>query len=115
MLVWLPSVLGPLPEAYGKARRAEDGLTALDRAFGMVHQTGERHNESDLHRLNGELLLALPMAHQAEAEACFREAIAIARSQGAKSWELRAVLSLSRLYHRQGEEADQPCGQTGRS
>jgi predicted ATPase len=53
------------------------------------------------------LLLALPAAHQAEAEACFRQAIAIARSQSAKSWELRAVLSLSRLCHQQGgtEEA----------
>jgi predicted ATPase len=72
----------------------------------MVHQTAERHGESDLHRLKGELLLALPAAHQEEAEACFREAIGIARCQGAKSWELRAVLSLSRLYHQQGKTAE---------
>jgi predicted ATPase len=52
------------------------------------------------------LLLTRPAAHQAEAEACFRQAIAIARSQGAKSWELRAALSLSRLYHRQGKTED---------
>ena len=56
-----------------------------------------------MYRLKGELLLALPAAHQAEAEACFREAIALARSQSAKSWELRAVLSLSRLYRQQGK------------
>jgi predicted ATPase len=102
-LVWQPSVLGLLAEAYGKAGRAEDGLITVDQAFGVVHQTGERHGESELHRLKGELLLARPMAHQAEAEACFREAIGIARCQGAKSWELRAVLSLSRLYHQQGK------------
>jgi predicted ATPase len=69
----------------------------------LVTRTGERHGEADLYRLKGELLLALPAAHHAEAEACFRQAIAIARSQSAKSWELRAVLSLSRLYHQQGK------------
>jgi predicted ATPase len=98
-----PSVLGLLAEAYGRAGQAEDGLTVLDEALGLVHRTGERHGEANLYRLQGELLLALPAAHQAEAEACFRQAIATARSQGAKSWELRAVLSLSRLYHRQGK------------
>ena len=50
--------------------------------------------------------MALPAAHRAEAEACFRQAIAIARCQGAKSWELRAVVSLSRLYHQQGKTED---------
>jgi predicted ATPase len=98
-----PSVLGLLAESYGRAGQAEDGLTILDEALGLVHRTGERHGEADLYRLKGELLLALPAAHQAEAEACFRQAIAIARGQGAKSWELRAVLSLSRLYHQQGK------------
>jgi predicted ATPase len=98
-----PSALGLLAEAYGRAGQAEKGLTILDEALGLVHRTGERHGEADLYRLKGELLLALPAARQAEAEACFRQAIAIARSQGAKSWELRAVLSLSRLYHQQGK------------
>jgi predicted ATPase len=98
-----PSVLGLLAEAYGRAGQAEDGLTVLDEALGLVHRTGERHGEADLYRLKGELLLALPAAHQAEAEACFRQSIAIARNQSAKSWELRAVLSLSRLYHQQGK------------
>ena len=79
---------------------------ALWGALALVHRTGERHGEADLYRLKGELLFALPAAHQAEAEACFRQAIAIARSQGAKSWELRAVLSLSRLYHQQGKAED---------
>jgi predicted ATPase len=106
---WRPSVLGLLAEAYGRAGQAKDGLTILDEALGLVHRTGERHGEADLYRLKGELLLALSAANQPEAEVCFRQAIAIARSQGAKSWELRAVLSLSRLYHQQGktEEARQ--------
>jgi predicted ATPase len=104
--VWRPSLLGLLAEAYGKAGQVEDGLTILDEALELVHQTGERHDEANLYRLKGELLLTLPNAHQAEAEACFRHAIALARCQGAKSWELRAVLSLSRLYHQQGKEED---------
>jgi predicted ATPase len=57
-----------------------------------------------MHRVQGELLLARAPAKQADAEACFRQAIDIARQQSAKSWELRAVLSLSRLYHQQGKQ-----------
>jgi predicted ATPase len=101
-----PSLLGLLAEAYGKAGQVEDGLTILDEALGLVQQTGERHDEASLYRLKGDLLLALPNAHQAQAEACFRQAIATARRQSAKSWELRAVLSLSRLYHQQGKEEE---------
>jgi len=59
--------------------------------------------EPEIHRVQGELLLACAPANPADAEACFRQAIDIARRQSAKSLELRAVLSLSRLYHQQGE------------
>ena len=59
-----------------------------------------------MHRLQGELLLARAPENPADAEACFRQAIAIARRQGAKSLELRAVMSLSRLYHRQGKQEE---------
>jgi predicted ATPase len=59
-----------------------------------------------MHRLKGELLLARAAEHQAGAEACFRQAIALARRQSAKSWELRAVMSLSRLYQQQGKEEE---------
>ncbi len=59
--------------------------------------------EADLYRLKGELLLALCEENQAEAETCYRQAIEIARGQGAKSLELRAVMSLSRLLQKQGK------------
>jgi predicted ATPase len=104
--VMRPTAYGLLAEAHGKAGQAKDGLTILDEGLGLVHQTGERHCEADLYRLKGELLLTLPVAHQAEAEACFQQAIDLARRQGAKSLELRAVLSLSRLYHQQGKNED---------
>jgi predicted ATPase len=68
-----------------------------------VHQHGERFYEAELGRLKGELLLTASAAQHAEAEACFHQALAIARSQQAKSWELRAAMSLSRLWRRQGK------------
>ena len=76
-------------------------------ALETAHRTGERHYQAELHRLKGELLR--PKGAQgaqgeadSDAEACFRQAIEIARRQEAKSLELRAVLSLSRLWHAQG-------------
>jgi predicted ATPase len=57
-----------------------------------------------LYRLKGELLLTRSAEHQAEAECCFRQALEIARRQGGKSHELRAAMSLSRLWQRQGKQ-----------
>jgi predicted ATPase len=72
-----------------------------------VEQTGERHWEAELHRLRGELLLMA--GNVAAAERSLREAMAIARRQQAKSWELRAANNLARLWQQQGktEEARQ--------
>ena len=72
-------------------------------ALGLVEQTGERLWEAELHRLQGELLLALSMEHHMAATACFQRAIAMARHQQAKSLELRAAMSLTRLWQRQGK------------
>jgi hypothetical protein len=79
----------------GSARR---GLT-------RVHTTGERLYEAELHRLKGTLLPARSPYHQAEAETCFRHALDGAHSQQAKACELRAALSLSRLWQQQGKRA----------
>jgi predicted ATPase len=59
-----------------------------------------------LYRLKGVLLLARSSEHQAEAESCFRAALEAARSLQAKSWELRAAMSLSRLWQQQGKQTD---------
>ena len=64
-----------------------------------------RWNEAELHRLRSELLLALPQPDQAQAENCFRQALAVAREQDAKMWELRAATSLSRLWAGEGKRA----------
>jgi predicted ATPase len=58
--------------------------------------------EAELHRLNGEALLALSPVRWAEAEACYRQALAVARGQAAHLWELRAAVGLARLWRGQG-------------
>jgi predicted ATPase len=100
--------LASLAEAYGKAGQVEEGLAALAETLAVVNRTGERFYEAEAHRLQGELL-RMQGADPAEVEACFRQAIQVARQQQAKSWELRAVMSLCRLWQEQGkrEEARQ--------
>ena len=78
----------------------------LAEALALADSSGERHYQAELYRLKGEFLLSSPTQNQAEAEACFRQAIAVARRQSAKSLELRAVMSLSRLYQQQGKQAE---------
>ena len=101
-IAW-PLWLALLAEAYGKAGQAGEGLTALAEALALVNKTGERWYEAELYRLQGESLLARSMHQTAEVEACFQQALDVARHQQAKSWELRAAMSLSRLWQRQGK------------
>jgi predicted ATPase/DNA-binding SARP family transcriptional activator len=104
----VPFVRTVLAEVYGKAGRAEEGLVASAEALAIVDRTKERWYEAEVHRLQGELL-RMQGADPAKVEACFRQAIEVARQQQAKSWELRAVMSLCRLWQEQGkrEEARQ--------
>src|SRR4029453_16499834 len=95
-----------LAEAHGKVGQAEEGLTVLAQALAAVHKTGERLYEAELYRLKGELLLSLSAENHAEAEGCLHQALAVARRQQAKSLELRAATSLSRLWQQQGKRAE---------
>jgi predicted ATPase len=101
--VFRPYGLALLAEAYAQVGRCEAGLTLLAEALAVTNDTGEHRWEAELHRLKGELLLARSAEHDTEPEACFRQALDIARRQQAKSWELRAAMSLSRLWQRQGK------------
>jgi predicted ATPase len=92
-----------LASVHGRLDRAEEGLVATAEALTEVARTGERFWEAELHRLKGQLLLASDAANEPKAEACFHRAIEIARSQKAKSWELRAATSLARLWRDQGK------------
>src|SRR5215831_1851131 len=100
-LFW-PFWLAMLAEVYGEVGQTEAGLTVLAEALAVVDKTGERFWEAELYRLKGELLLS-QASHIGEVEACFRQALDIARHQEAKSLELRAAMSLSRLWHQQGK------------
>jgi predicted ATPase len=113
-----------LAEALGEAGREGEGLEALDEALEAARQSSEHYYEAELHRLRGELLLdcGLRIADfgiekqeistspqstihnpQSEAEDCFQQAVSLARNQNAKYFELRAVMSLCRLWRRQGK------------
>jgi predicted ATPase len=98
-----PYLLPFLAETCGHRGQAEEGLHVLAEALAGVHNTGERWWEAELDRLHGELLLARSVEHHTAAETCFQQALAIARRQGGKSLELRAAMSLSRLWLRQGK------------
>jgi predicted ATPase len=104
----LPYYLALLAEAYGQAGQPEAGLTLLAEALAVVHKTGEHWREAELYRLQGELLRRAECGVQnvaMPAEACFQQALAIARRQHAKSLELRAAMSLVRLWQQQGKRA----------
>jgi predicted ATPase len=72
----------------------------------MVDTTGERAPEAELHRLYGELLLRQAVLDAPQAEAYFQRALDVARHQQARSWELRAAMSLARLWQAQGKRAE---------
>jgi len=92
--------------SYAKAGQIEDGLRVLAEALALVEKTGGRVSEAGLYVLKGWLLLFRSGEPQAETEACFLKAIEIARRQQAKSLELRATTSLTRLWQQQGKTAE---------
>jgi predicted ATPase len=118
-LAW-PHWLALLADVYEKRGQTQEGLATVAEALVHVEKTGERWYEAELHRLKGELTLQqfnvqgstskIDNPHsalrtlQSEAEECFHRAIAIARQQQTKSFELRATLSLARLWRQQGKK-----------
>ena len=101
-----PFMLALLAEAYGQAGQPEVGLRVLAEALTLVTTTEARWWEAELHRLQGALRLQLPIPDITQAEACFRQALDVARRQAAKMWELRTAVSLSQLWHEQGKSAE---------
>jgi predicted ATPase len=83
-----------------------DGLQALAEAHTLVEQQEERWWKAEIHRLRGVLLLRQPGTPQVEAEAWLQRALDVARRQGAKSLELRAAMSLCRLWQQQSKQAE---------
>jgi adenylate cyclase len=92
-------------EACRKAGALEEGLSAVDWAFDAVQEYDERYMEAELYRLKGELL-RMRGEPENEVEKYFKQAIDLSRRRLAKSWELRATMSLSRLWQKQGKRED---------
>ena len=95
----LSGVLGFLAEAQARAGKQGEGLATLAEALALVEETDERHFEAELNRVRAEILLM--QGDEAGAEASFETAIAVARRQQARSWELRATTGLARLWQAQ--------------
>jgi predicted ATPase len=103
-VAFLPHWLIRLAEAYGKAQRPLEGLEHLTEAIRVIERTEEREFEAELYRVRGELLLATEDARQAEESFC--AALEIARRQSAKLREMRAAVSLTRLWRDQGKRPE---------
>jgi len=103
--VW-PWFLALLADAYGALGQVEEGLRALEEALEWVQRNDERLYVAEVHRIKGELLLRQATPDPVEAEHCFEQALAVARDQHAKSWELRAATSMARIWLQDGRIDD---------
>jgi predicted ATPase len=101
-----PIFLGLLAEALALANATEEGLAVLAEALAIAQSSGAKGNDAELYRLRGELLGRLPSTGDSEVEACFRTALATARDQGTRGFELRAAASLARLHRDRGRRAE---------
>ncbi len=102
MRIFYTLMLGLLAEATGKSGRVEEGLKLVSEGLSVVAEKEEWAFAAELHRIRGDLLLASG-ADTAAVQSAYQKAIAIARRQGAKSWELRAALHLAQLWQQEGK------------
>ena len=100
-----PQVLAYLVEMLVEAAQPEEGMKVLAEAFAGSGDKGMIYWDAELHRLRGVLLL-LSDGNESEAEACFKQAIEIARGQSARSFELRAAIGLARLWQGEGKRSE---------
>ena len=102
----VPDFLASIAEIYEMQGQIEEGLQTINNALNLIKKTEEHWWEAELYRLKGEILLLESVNNQIDAESCFIKALEIARTQEAKSLELRAAMSLSRLWQRQGKKEE---------
>jgi predicted ATPase len=102
----LPSLEPVLAEAEASAGETDAALRRLDDALAEVERTQERRCEAEIHRIRAEILLKRDPADTAAAEQALQAAIAVAQSQKARSFELRAALSLAKLYRAANRDVD---------
>jgi predicted ATPase len=103
---WMPWQLSFLASAYSELGQFDDAWRCIGEALTAVETTKERWCEAEVHRLAGEIALMSPQADTPKAEAHFERALAVARQQQAKSWELRAAMSMAQLWRDQGKREE---------
>ena len=101
--LYFPVWLSILARAYGELGRFDDAWSYIGEATTAVETTKETWYEAEVHRIAGEIALMSPEPDAEKAEACFKRALSVARAQQAKSWELRAAMSMARLWRDQGK------------
>ena len=101
--MWVPVYLSHLARAYADVGEFDHAWRCIGEAIAAIKTAKERWWEAELNRTGGEIALLSPEPDAAKAEAYFERALAISREQQAKSWELRAAMSMARLWRDQGK------------
>jgi predicted ATPase len=101
--VWLPLWLCHLTRAYAELGQFDSAWRFIGEAMTAVETAKERWYEAEVHRVAGEVVRKSPKPDAAKAKGYFERALTVAREQQAKSWELRASMSLARLWRDQGK------------
>ncbi len=101
--VWVPLYLASLARAYADLGKFDDAWRSIREATSAIETTMERWWEAEVHRTAGEIALRAPEPDTPKAQAYFERALAVARAQQAKSWELRVAMSMARLWRDQGK------------
>ena len=98
--MWMPAYFSYLARAHADLGHFDDASRSIGEAMSVVQTTRETWYEAEIYRIAGEVALRRAEPDATKAEACFERALAVARAQQAKSWELRAAMSLARLLAR---------------
>jgi predicted ATPase len=101
--MWMPVWLSSLAKSNAEIGQFDDARRCIDETRTMIETTKERWYEAEVNRIAGEIALMSPELDATKAEAHFERALAVARGQQAKSWELRAAMSMTRLWRDQGK------------
>jgi predicted ATPase/class 3 adenylate cyclase len=102
-IIYVPYFLSYLASAYARLAEFKDAWRCIGEAMTMMKTTKEKWCEADIYRTAGEIALMSPEPDAAQAQGYFERALAVARAQQAKSWELRAAMSMARLWRDQGK------------
>ena len=104
--LYRPQHLSYLASAYAEVSQFEEAWRCISEAMTAVETTKESWYEAEVNRVAGALALTMPEPDEAKAETYFERALAVARQQQAKSWELRAAMSMARLWRDQGKREE---------